>query len=136
MLNEEAKRKDCFDEPNSVWVVLADGQRWAVPKPWYEVRPTFRGGRAVGSYPAYTYGPETDALIEILADTESLIDEVSAVASLAAYLLLKQYDLTDGELDQILAYRSTDPASLDWTKTVIRVATGRSGPKVLTAGGD
>ena len=64
MLDEAAKRKPNFDERNAAPVVLADGQTWYVPKPWLEVRPVFRGGKAVRAYPVLTCGPELDALIE------------------------------------------------------------------------
>jgi hypothetical protein len=136
MTDERSRRKTLFDETNSVAVVLADGQTWYVPKPWLELRPGFRDGKAVGAFTVLTYSREVDDLIARLADSQTFVDQMSTVATLAAWLLQFQYDLTDADLDQLLAYRRNDPASLAWARTVIEVATGRSGPKVLSAGDD
>jgi hypothetical protein len=136
MLDEKAKRKDNFDERNSAPVVLADGQSWFIPKPWLEIRPVFRGGKPVSAYRVLTAGPELDALVEAMAQCEDLDCQVIAAASLAAHLLCWHYDLTDAELDSLLAFRAADPASLNWLRDVCAIATGRSGPKVCSAGGD
>ena len=42
------------------------------------------------------------------------------------------YELTDSELDQLLAFRCADPSSLQWMRDVFSVATGRTGPKAST----
>ena len=136
MLDETAKRKPNFDAANSVPVVLADGQAWAVPKPWLEIRPVFRDGRAASAWPAYSYGPDLDRLVERVAEAELFTNQVAAVATLAAELLRHQYELSDPDLDQLLAYRRDDPVSIEWTGQVIEIATGRSGPKAGCAGGD
>lgn len=136
MLAEQQKRKDNFDESNSVGVVLADGQTWHLPKPWLEIRPVFHKGKAGAAYPAFSYSAALDALVGAVADADRFVDQVSAVATLAADLLLWHYDLTDVDLDQLLAYRRHDPASIEWTERVVAIATGHSGPKVLSAGGD
>lgn len=137
MLDEVAKRKpDLFDEGNSVRIVLADGQAWAFPKPWLVVRPIFREGRVVSRYNVLTYGPAVDDLIEAVAGSDSAVDHICAVASLAAYFLQWHYDLVDSELDQLLAYRAADEASMNWLKRVMEIATGSEGPKVSCAGGD
>ncbi len=129
MLDEPSKRKPNFDERNAAPVVLADGQAWHVPKPWLEIRPVFRGGKAVRAYPVLTCGPELDELVEAMAECEDLDSQVMAVASLTARLLLWHYDLTDPELDQLLAFRRGDERSMDWLRESIAIATGRSGPK-------
>jgi hypothetical protein len=136
VLDEKTKRKPNFDERNAVPVRLADGQSWFVPKPWLEIRPVFRGGKPVSSYRVLTCGPELDRLVEAMSDAADLDAQVSAIASLAAHLLLWHYDLTDAELDELLRFRCSDPASLDWMREVFAVATGRSGPKASSAGGD
>jgi hypothetical protein len=136
MLDEQSKRKPNFDERNAAPVVLADGQTWWIPKPWLEVRPVFRGGRAVTAYPVLTCGPELDGLVEAMAECEDLDSQVTAVASLAAYLLCWHYELTDAELDGLLAFRCTGDDSVNWMREVAAIATGRSGPKVYRAGGD
>jgi hypothetical protein len=136
MLSEQAKRKPHFDERNAAPVVLADGQTWFIPKPWLEVRPVFCGGSTVSAYRVLTCGPELDGLVEALADSDDLDAQVVAVASLAAHLLCWHYELTDAELDGLLAFRAADERSLDWLRQVFAVATGRSGPKVYGAGGN
>jgi hypothetical protein len=136
MVRETDKRKPNFDERNSVPITLADGQLWYFPKPWLEIRPTFRGGKAIDSYSVLTHGADLDALVEAISDCEDTGAQVIAAASLAAHLLGWQYNLTDEDLNTILAFRLHDPKSLEWMKAVFDVATGRSGPKVGRAGGD
>jgi hypothetical protein len=134
MIDERARRKPNFDERNAAPVVLADGQTWHVPKPWYEVRPIFRKGRAVSAYRVLTYGPQLDELVKALSDNDDLDAQVIGVASLAAYLLQWHYELTDKDLDGLLAFRCFDPESLAWYRDVFAIATGRSGPKACCAG--
>jgi hypothetical protein len=134
MLNEAEKRKPNFDERNSAPVILADSQTWHVPKPWLEIRPVFRGGKAVRAYPVLTCGPELDGLVEAMAECEDLASQVIAIASLAAYLLCWHYELTDAELDGLLAFRKGDDASLKWMTDVCDIAMGASGPKAFRAG--
>ena len=83
-----------------------------------------------------TCGPELDGLVEAMAECEDLDSQVIAVASLAAYLLCWHYELTDAELDGLLAFRAADETSLNWLREVFAIATGRSGPKACRAGGD
>jgi hypothetical protein len=134
MLDERSKRKPNFDERNAAEVELADGQTWFVPKPWLEIRPVFRGGKAVRAWRVLTCGPALDALIDALSECNDLDGQVMAAASLAAHLLRWHYELTDAELDQLLAFRCTDESSLNWMREVFAIATGRSGPKVSSAG--
>jgi hypothetical protein len=136
MLNELAKRKPNFDETNSVRVVLADGQSWALPKPWLELRPGFKDGKSVAAYPVFTYGPVIEALVAVISEADGFLEQISALATLGARLLQFHYELTDADLDQLLAYRRNDPASVGWSAAVMETATGRNGPKVGCAGGD
>ena len=135
MLNEVEKRKPNFDGRNSVPVRFADGQEWAVPKPWLEIRPVFEDGRAIGNYPVLTYGPDFDELLEAMADCDDLRTELIAVASLSSRLLRWHYELTSADLEQLLRFRTPDESSDAWARAVIEIATGRSGPKVASAGG-
>jgi hypothetical protein len=134
MLDEQAKRKPNFDQRNSVPVTLADGQSWHVPKPWLEIRPIFRGGRVANAYPVLTQGPQLDELVTAMAECEDRSSQVMAAASLAAHLLTWHYELTDPELDQLLAFRVADEDSAKWMHEIFAVATGQSGPKVSRAG--
>lgn len=134
-MNEQEKRIDTFDAANSVAVVFADGQAWFVPKPWIVIRPQFKGGVAVNAYRFLTYSENLDTLVEAISMADGDGDQVVGVATLAAYLLRYNYDLSDDELDQLLAFRVGDPASLAWVGQVVETATGRNGPKVVRAGG-
>jgi hypothetical protein len=58
------------------------------------------------------------------------------IASLAAYMLRWHYDLSDADLDGLLAFRAADEKSLNWLQEILAIATGRSGPKVVSAGGN
>ena len=130
MIDEASKRKPNFDACNSALVVLADGQAWHVPKPWLEIRPVFRRGKAVTAYPVLTSGEALDALVDAVAEADDRVTQISLIASLAAHLLTWHYDLDDYDLDQLLSYRLNDEASANWIREVFAVATGQSGPKV------
>ncbi len=135
-LDEFSKRKPNFEERNSTAVALADGQTWWIPKPWLEIRPVFQDGKAVNNYPVFTYGRELDDLIEAISSAEGVCDQLVGVATLAAYLLRWHYYLEDLELDRLLAFRRADVDSQAWVNAILRIATGRNGPKVGSAGGD
>jgi hypothetical protein len=136
MIDELERRKDTFDLASSAPVRLADGQLWHFPKPWLEVRPLFRRGVAGTTYRVLTCGAELDRLIEAMSESDDLEGQVAAAATLAAHLLLFQYDLADSDLDQLLAFRLGDETSCDWMRDVFAIAVGRSGPKAWRAGGD
>ncbi len=135
MLDETQRRKSNFDEGHSAPVVLADGQRWYLPKPWLEIRPVFRDGKAVSAYNVLTAGPELDELVEAIADADTAKAQVIGVATLAAKLLRHHYALADEDLDQLLRFRIGEEASMAWVEAVIEIATGQSGPKRSRAGG-
>jgi hypothetical protein len=116
-------------------VKLADGQEWLFPKPWIQIHASFADGNASSHYPVVTAGPELDELVEAMSQCEDAMAQLSGAATMGAYLLLRQYDLTDRELDQLFAFRLTDPSSWDWAKGVIGVATGQSGMRSFPDGG-
>jgi hypothetical protein len=136
MIDERAKRKPAFDERDSVWITLADGARWAFPKPWLEVHASFRDGRAVSSDPVLTYGPQLDELVNALGACRDNAALLIGAASLGAFLLRPNYDLSDEDLDRLFAVRVGDPSSWDWAKAVIDVATGAGGSRSFRGGGD
>jgi hypothetical protein len=135
MLDERAKRRDTFDEANSAWITLADGQAWAFPKPWLEIHASFHGERATGHYPLITVGPELDELVEALSGCEDNTALLSGAATLGAHLLCRNYDLAERDLDQLFAFRIAEPSSWDWAREVIGVATGQSGTRSFRGGG-
>jgi hypothetical protein len=135
VLDEVALRKaDVFDEVNSIRIALADSQSWAFPKPWLQIHAAFRGGRAQAAYPVLTYGPEIDELIAAIGEATDAAAQLVGAASLGAYLLTRQYDLTDEQLDQLFAFRPGDDSSYDWVKQVMDVATGESGRRSFPGG--
>jgi hypothetical protein len=136
MFDERAKRNTEFDGRNSTWITLADGGRWAFPKPWLEIHASFRDGRAVASYPIFTYGPELEELVNAIDECRDDAALLVGAASLGAYLLRRNYDLSDDELDQLFAVRVGDPSSWEWVKASIAVATGTSGSRSFLAGSD
>ena len=136
MTDERAKRKPRFDERNSVWIALADGARWAFPKPWLEVYTSFREGRAVSTYPVLTYGPELDELVDAIGECHDNAALIIGAASLGAFLLRRHYDLSDEDLDRLFAVRVGDPSSWGWAQAVIEVATGSGGSRSFRGGSD
>ncbi len=136
MIDERTKRKPGFDERNSVWITLADGGRWAFPKPWLEVHATFREGRAVSGRPVLTYGPEIDELVDAIDGCRDNAALIIGVASLGAFLLRHHYDLSDDDLDRLFAVRAGDPSSWGWAEAVIDVATGAGGSRSFRGGSD
>lgn len=134
MSDEMARRRADFDARHAVWITLADGAPWAFPKPWLEIHATFEGGRAVGSRPVLTYGPELEELIAAIEGCRDNAALLVGAATLGAYLLRCNYDLNDRELDRLFAVRSGDPSSWQWAREVIGVATGATGSRSFRGG--
>jgi hypothetical protein len=128
---EPARRRDDFDARGCEWVALADGQRWALPLPWVELRAHFRGGKAVAAIPAVSYGADVDALLEAIAGCHDPAVLLSGAATLAAELLRRNYELSDAELDALLAFRGGAPDATAWARDVLEVATGQRGRRLL-----
>jgi len=127
MLNELEKRKPDFVEHDSVRVELADGGRWALPKPWLEVRPIFKDGVATRSRCLLAYGQPIDDLVGMIGGLDGFGEVACVVATLAGYLLRRNYELVDDELDELLAFMPDDVMSFAWISIVVDIATGRYG---------
>jgi hypothetical protein len=127
LIPEAEARKDDIDLANSAPVVLADGQTWYLPKPWYVIRPSFADGRMVGC-DRLTYGPDLDPLVRRIRAEEDPFLLTYEIMSLGAFLLRRNYDLTDGEIEPLFEYRVGDPASRDMRAAILDVAEG-VGPK-------
>jgi hypothetical protein len=63
----------------------------------------------------------------MLAEFEHF-DEIAS-ATLAGRLLRTQYNLDDGELDELLAFRTDDVGSLAWMGHAVEIATGLCGAR-------
>jgi hypothetical protein len=134
VVDETAKRRETFDLASSAPVVLADKQTWHFPKPRFEIRPSFAGGRAVGTHPVVTQGPELDELVDAVGKCEDAATLLVGAATLGAHLLIRNYDLTDDELGELFAYRPDDQNSWKWLQSVMGIATGTSSPKPGSGG--
>lgn len=132
-LIEQYRRKADLDLEICTPIILADGQEWYFPRPWLEIVPIFRDGKAVDRSKLLTCGPELDLLLESIAEEEDPAREILAVMTLGGFLLLRNYDLTDDELSQLFIYRPRDPASQDMLRSIIEVATGGGGMKGLSS---
>ena len=129
----DSKRKPNFDDCNSALVVLADGQSWHVPKPWLEIRPVFRRGKAVTAYPVLTCGAELDAGWSRRWPSADDLDTPGRRRSLRWRLIFCwHYDLDRCDLDRLLCVSvgrrglgELDPRSLRGRDGAIR-------PKSLT----
>ncbi len=133
---ESTRRHPKFDDKHSVPVQLSDGQFWFIPKPWYEIRPIFQDGLAVDYNSCFTHGSELDDLIETISASDDFALRTLASVGLAAYLLKRNYDLSDEDLSDILIYRAGDPQSELMLREIIDVAMGLSGKKHSPAGDD
>jgi hypothetical protein len=130
MLSELQKRKPDLAEHDSVRVTFADGQGWLIPTPWLVFHPVFENGVATHCYRSLGYGAPIDDLVAMIAGLDDFDVIASASATLAGCLLRLQYNLTDDELDQLLAIRADDVESSAWMTTVVEIATGHYGRRV------
>ncbi|WP_165072123.1 hypothetical protein [Paludisphaera rhizosphaerae] len=126
-LIEARRRRDGFDpaDGSSVPVRLADGWEWYIPRPMMEIVPIFEGGKAVDSARGITCGPEIDVLLEAIAAETNHVRQVLAVLTLGAFLLQRNYDLSDDELRRLLVFRPGDEASESMLRGIVEVATGK-----------
>jgi hypothetical protein len=109
-------------------------QPWAIPKPYIAIFPTFRDGVAESGFRHLTYGPDLDAHMDAIRECEEPIDRLLLVLTLGAYLLRRNYELTDDELDDLFVYRMDDEQSAEMVKAILDVAAGRG--KKASSGGD
>lgn len=135
MLDERDFRREEIDLDRSVAVLMGDGGEWLLPKPWVEIHPVFEGGRPVDKWLVFTYGPELDGLIRAISEAEDGSLRILAAVGLGAYLLRRNYELSDEQLAEVLVFRCGDPESEAMVKAILDVATGRTGPKP-SRGGD
>jgi hypothetical protein len=122
MVDEKAKRRVEGRFDRSVPVIFADGQRWEVPLPSLTIRPHFKNGRATHATSFLSYGDDVDALVEAIGAATDPSAVICGTATLAAELLRANYDLTEGELDTLLALApgSEDPR-YQWPAAVMEV---------------
>ena len=128
-MNEVEKRKPEFS-PDSVPIVLADGQPWYFPKPWVVIFPIVKDGKVVSTAGRTMFGEEFDQLMDRIDSSDGSLESIFGVA---VNLLSRNYTLTDADYGTLLRFNQDDPASLEMLRDVLSVARGL-GPKALTAG--
>lgn len=137
MIDETTRRLPEWSE-HSVWITLADGNQYAFPKPWLEIRGHFSAGKPTGLSARTTFGPELDEGVELIHQAESNHDLIIATLTLGAFLLRLQYDLSDEELQDLLAFRFADEnlteQSLDMVREIAAVAMGTGGSQDFRGG--
>jgi hypothetical protein len=133
-MNPESLIREDVDRDHCVPVKLSDGNTWLLPKPWISLRPAFRAGKAIAAFSGLTYGPELDGLIVAIKEAEDFVDQILATMSLGAFLVRRNYDLDDRQLESLFVYRSDDPESEEMIRVIIETATGTGGPKVGSGG--
>lgn len=124
MPTESEKRRPTFDLAASHPVVMGDGQTWYLPKPHTRMRPKLAGRKVVATL-VVTDDPEFNALVQAIEDEDSY----ASVVQMAAYLLDRNYDLTDDEMSEVLTYDPADQSPERWTIGVMNTIYGRTGPK-------
>ncbi len=130
MILESERRRDTF-QGASVPIVLADGQAWCFPKPFVQLTPRIEGRTCVSVDTSTHFGAEFDALMTRLSEAESMA--WTDLFSVAAFLLMWNYELSGDEMAGLLCYRHDDPESHDRLNDILDVALGNA-PKVSAAG--
>lgn len=129
MLNETELRKPEWQEGH--WTELADGQKWAFPRPKLKFKPSFIDGKIeVGG--GNSFGPEFDGNLDILwgiAECDA-VEQLRVKFETAVRLLRCNYNLTDAQLSDLLAFEPEDPASKERFDAIGRIIRGQA-PKPL-----
>ncbi|OJW18807.1 MAG: hypothetical protein BGO49_17440 [Planctomycetales bacterium 71-10] len=125
MLDERSLRRPGFSAGPEV--TLGDGGRWSLPIPTLRLFP-IRGedGRiAVGGGPSF--GAEFEALMDELSDCdlEDTPARLTIQFRMAALLLLRNYDLSDRDLRDLLIIDAEDQECRERWQAINRAMTGR-----------
>ena len=121
MIDEASKRRAEWVEGNAF--KLADGQLWHFQEPRIEAYPTFDNGKVHLGLSTHL-GPEFDAVVNEIAEAETLTDEIKLAFGMAAFMLRANYDLSDAELSTLLRYRVGDEASKTLYSGIVDIALG------------
>lgn len=126
MLDERTLRRPTFTPGPEV--VLGDGQTWTLPRPslrLFPVRDT-DGRIAVGGGPSF--GAEYEALMDDLAacDADDATSRLTIQFRMAALLLVRNYDLADRDLRELLVVDAEDPHCRERWRAINQAMTGRA----------
>jgi hypothetical protein len=124
-LIEQYRRLPDFDPEHCTPIKLSDGQEWYFAKPWLEITPVFKDGKAVDRTKQITCGPELDILIRAITEEEDLPRQVLHVMTLGALLLKQNYDLEDADFERLFIYRPGSDESAEMIRAIVSAATGK-----------
>lgn len=124
-LIEKYRRKPDFDPEGCIPIRLSDGQEWHFRRPWLEIAPVFKDGKAVDRTKQITCGPELDVLIRAIPEEEDGPRQILHVMTLGALLLKQDYDLEDEDFERLFTYRVGSDESQEMIRSIISVATGK-----------
>jgi hypothetical protein len=130
-VTETAMRRPTF-EPG-IAIKLDDGQEWEFPRPRVKWRMVLREDVRVLAGRTH-FGPEFDEMRERLNAAENDGDYLMASFTVAAWLLRRNYDLTEAEALDLLAYDTEDEANQSAWESIYDVVWARA-PKP-SAGGE
>jgi len=123
-LDERALRKPSFSDGHPVR--LADGQDWVFPKPRIRFRPKIGpdGRVEVGGGPSF--GPEHDAKLDVLYGVTEAepVEQLRIKFEMAVKLLSANYELTAGQLADLIVLEPGDEASDERWEQLSRVLMG------------
>lgn len=137
-IDEPALRREGFTEGTEI--TLGDGQEWTFPRPWIRLFPvldpatgktTVSGGKG--------FGPEHAAklvrYLDLDADEEGeALERLTLRFEMAAALLLKNYDLSPGDIADLLVLDESRPETCEAWGEIDRVLMGFEAPKPSAAG--
>ena len=131
--DEQALRRPEFTE--GYRVTLGDGQEWTFPKPTLRFFPRKAADGSIGMGGGFGHDAEYQALRDELIETddENGYDLMRIQVSIAALLLLKNYDLTNDHLSMLLPLVPGDDANEEMWSNLMPVMMA-SPPKPLADG--
>lgn len=120
-------------------VKLGDGQEWTFPRPILRVVPTRDESGGFSLRQAPPFGPEYQADLERYlnhdhADDGSFYEGLEIRAGLAVKLLLRNYDLSDAEIQELIYLEpNPSPECIEMWSGIEGAVVGRA-PKPSTVG--
>ena len=137
-LDEKLLRRPSFSEGYAIR--LCDGQEWTFPKPWLRFVPKRKEDGMFGMAVENSYGPEYSSLVDRYTTLEpgpdGDFDRLELRMHMAATLLIQNYDLSDDDLADLLAFEPDHQDNVSmWVNEIMRVLLGLA-PKPSADGSD